>query len=314
MTARVSVVIPTRGRPGLVSRAVRSVVSQTEQSLEIIVVVDGPDAATMAVLANITDPRFMVVANARSLGAAGARNVGVMHATGQWVAFLDDDDEWMPQKLARQLAFAETRGTALYTCLNRVVTPLAAYVWPETLFDNLTPLDVYLFDKRNAMSGSAFIQTSGFMLPRALFLKSPFPVDSPHDDWEFALRLNKQLGVRIEMVPEVLVTLHVDEDRPTLSSSARWRASLQWLDRIRPLLTRRGYSGICLGVVGPRAASEGAWSAFFLLLSNAFRHGRPRPMHVIAYLAFWLIPAGLRRRMRAALRARPAPQPGLSSI
>ena len=315
MNPLVSVIIPTRGRPALVARALRSVIDQTEPDLEIIVVVDGPDEDTVAVLANSGDPRLEVLVNPQSLGAAAARNKGVRHAKGHWVAFLDDDDEWMPKKLEQQLAYARDRGEALYTCRNRVVTPIAVYVWPETLFDNKVPLDVYLFDRRNAVSGSAFIQTSGFMLQRDVFLRAPFATDSPHDDWEFALRLNTQMGIPIEMVPEVLVTLHIEEARPSLSASAKWRVSLQWVDRMRPMLTKRGYSGICLGVVGPRAASEGAMSAFLPLLYRAFRYGRPRPIHIMAYLAFWLLPAGFRRRIRAAVTPRARlPQPGLSSI
>jgi glycosyltransferase involved in cell wall biosynthesis len=243
-----------------------------------------------------------VIANAVSRGAAGARNIGAGLARGVWLAFLDDDDVWLPAKLARQMEFAQDRAPALYTCLNRVISPIASYVWPETVFGNEVALDDYLFDRRRAFAGAAFIQTSSYFLPRDLFLSSPFAEDSPHDDWEFAIRLAKQFGVRIETVPEVLVELYVEEARPSLSSKARWRASLDWVDRMRPLLTRRSYSGICLGVVGPRAAGEGAIDAFLPVLFKAFRFGAPRPVHVAAYLAFWVVPAGLRRRLRALLR------------
>jgi glycosyltransferase involved in cell wall biosynthesis len=298
----VSVVIPTIGRPALLLRAVASVLGQTMADLELIVVVDGMDAASLAALDGVGDARLTVIANAVSRGAAGARNMGAGLARGAWLAFLDDDDVWLPEKLARQMAFAQGRAPALYTCLNRVISPIARYVWPETIFGNDVAFDDYLFDRRRAFSGAAFIQTSGYFLPRDLFLSAPFSENSPHDDWEFAIRLAKQSGVRIETVPDVLVELYVEEARPSLSSKARWRASRDWVDAMRPLLTRRSYSGICLGVVGPRAASEGAVEAFFPLLFRAFRHGAPRPVHVAAYLAFWLVPAGLRRRLRARLR------------
>jgi glycosyltransferase involved in cell wall biosynthesis len=291
----VSVVIPTLGRPDLVQRAVASVLGQTMADLELIVVVDGDDPPTLAALSGIGDPRLTVIANAVSRGAAGARNAGAAAAR--------DDDVWLAEKLARQMAFAQGRAPALYTCLNRVITPMAQYVWPETMFDNIMAFDDYLFDRRQAFSGASFIQTSGYFLPRDLFLSSPFAEDSPHDDWEFAIRLAKQKLVRIETVPEVLVELYVEEARPSLSTKAKWRASLDWLDRMRPLLTRRGYSGICLGVVGPRAAGEGAYRAFFPLLGKAFRNGAPRPVHVVAYLAFWVIPVHLRRQLRAWLTA-----------
>ena len=57
----------------------------------------------------------------------------------------------------------------------------------------------------------------------------------------------------METVPEILVTLYAEDTRPSLSKSGTWLASLQWAERVRPTLTPRGYAGLCLGVVAPRA-------------------------------------------------------------
>src|SRR5271169_1867385 len=105
----VSVIIPTLRRPTLLTRALASVFRQTWRELEVIVVVDGPDPDTIAILQTIDDPRLRVIINARSLTAAGARNAGMDHAKGEWIAFLDDDDEWLPEKLAKQMAYAADR-------------------------------------------------------------------------------------------------------------------------------------------------------------------------------------------------------------
>jgi glycosyltransferase involved in cell wall biosynthesis len=304
---RVSVVIPTLRRPRLLLRALDSVFRQTCERIEVIVVVDGPDEETVAVLRSITDPRLKMVVNAKSLTAAGARNVGVEHAMGAWIAFLDDDDEWLPDKLERQLALAAERGgPALVTCLSQVVTPIATYVWPAAIYDNSRPLDEYLFDRRTIFAGSSFIQTSSYLLPRLLFEKVRFRTDTPHDDWDFLLRLSKQFGARIETVPEVLVRLYFEERRPSLSHVGSWAASLAWLDDNAAMMTRRGYSGFCLCVVGPRAARERAYAAFFPLLLRAFANGAPRLRHVLAFVAFWIIPQDLRRRLRALFRGRSA--------
>jgi len=301
----VSVVIPTLHRPALLLRALASVVAQTYRQIEIIVVVDGPDADTVAALESLQNPTMRVIVNPRSLTAAGARNVGAARARGKWLAFLDDDDEWLPDKLAKQLALAKDRDAVLVSCLSQVITPMATYVWPNVIYDNTKPLDEYLFDRRVVFMGSSFIQTSSYLMPRVLFDKSPFRIDTPHDDWDFLLRLT-QSGVRVETVPEALVRVHMEEQRPSLSKSGTWRASLAWLDCVRPLFTRRGYSGFCLGVVGPQAANERAYSAFFLLLARAFRNGSPRAWHILAFLAFWALPQGVRRRLRAAFRSRGA--------
>jgi glycosyltransferase involved in cell wall biosynthesis len=300
----VSVVIPTRYRPKLVLRAIDSVLNQTHKEIEIIVVVDGPDAATVAAVRSVDDPRLQLIVNPESKTAAGARNIGADHARGEWIAFLDDDDEWLPNKLERQMTFASSHEPALVSCLSRVVTPLATYVWPRIIYDNSTPLDEYLFDRCSLFLGSSFIQTSSYFLPRRLFDAIRFNVGSPHDDWEFVLRLSKEFGIRIETVPEILVVLYFEEERSSLSGSGIWSASLGWIESMRPLITARAYSGFCLGVVGSRAAKERAYEAFPNLLQRAIRRGSPRLCHVGRYIVFWLAPQGLRRRLRALFRAR----------
>ncbi len=117
------------------------------------------------------------------------------------------------------MAFASLSGETLVSCLSRVVTPLATYVWPQVIYDNSVPLDEYLFDRRSLSLGAGFIQTSSFLLPRQLFDKVRFNVDSPHDDWELVLRLSKELGIKIETVPEVLAILYLEEERSSLSRS-----------------------------------------------------------------------------------------------
>jgi glycosyltransferase involved in cell wall biosynthesis len=302
----VSVIIPTLHRPTLLIRALASVFRQTWRELEVIVIVDGPDPDTIAVLETIDDPRLRVIANAQSLTAAGARNAGMDHARGDWIAFLDDDDEWMPEKLAKQLAYAADRGPALITCLSYVVTPTKSFVRPQVIYDNVLPIDEYLFDRRSPFAGRGFIQTSSYLLPRAVCRDLRFRTDTPHDDWDFLLRLSKEMAVRVETVPEILVNLYIEDARPSLSKGGTWLSSLEWAERIRPLLTPRAYSGFCLGVVGPRAAKERARHAPATLLYRAFHRGSPRLWRVGAFLGLWLKPKDVLRRKHGTRRSWPA--------
>jgi glycosyltransferase involved in cell wall biosynthesis len=304
----VSVVIPTLHRPKLLLRAIDSVLRQTHQEIEVIVVIDRPDPDTVSAVGSVNDPRLRLIVNPLPLTAAGARNAGVDHATGEWVAFLDDDDEWVPNKLERQIAFASGRAPALVSCLSRIVTPTANYVWPQVIYDNSAPIDEYLFDRHSLFSGPGFIQTSSYLLPRRLFDKVRFDVESPHDDWGFLLRLSKRAGARIETVPEVLVVLYFEEQRPSLTTrTSSWSRSLRWLDSIQPNITRRAYSGFCLGVIGSRAAREGAYAAFPELLYRAFRYGSPRLWQILPFLVYWLTPQGFRLQLRGLLRGRSHP-------
>ena len=100
----VSVVVPAFNRAQTVPAAVRSVLRQQYDPLEVIVVDDGSADGTAEVARAGGDPRVRVIANARAKGAQGARNTGILAARGEWIAFNDSDDEWLPGKLAMQLA------------------------------------------------------------------------------------------------------------------------------------------------------------------------------------------------------------------
>ena len=99
-----TVVIPTRDRWPLLSRtALRSALGQRHVEHEVVVVDDGSVDDTVERLDEVADPRLRVVRHDRPLGVSRARNAGIAAARGEWVAFLDDDDLWAPDKLGLQL-------------------------------------------------------------------------------------------------------------------------------------------------------------------------------------------------------------------
>ncbi len=100
---KVSVVIPTYNRPLLIQRAIRSVRAQTFQDFEIIVVDDGLRERAEASVLSFGDERIRYVQNETSIGGGATRNRGIRLARAEFVAFLDDDDEWLPRKLEVQL-------------------------------------------------------------------------------------------------------------------------------------------------------------------------------------------------------------------
>lgn len=104
----VSVIIPTHNRANLIPRAIRSVLSQTFGDLECIVVDDCSEDDTLGEIARFKDTRIRVVKRTESGGASAARNAGILGAKGNLIAFLDDDDEWMPEKLNRQVGLIQS--------------------------------------------------------------------------------------------------------------------------------------------------------------------------------------------------------------
>ena len=104
----VTAVIPTHDRPALLATTLRSVLAQTGVELQVVVVDDGsrdPNAVA-AVVSAYEDGRVRLLRSEVAEGVSAARNRGLGAATGDWVAFCDDDDVWAPDKLARQLAAA----------------------------------------------------------------------------------------------------------------------------------------------------------------------------------------------------------------
>ena len=101
-------VIPTLNRADVLPRAVGSVLAQTWTDFELIIVDDHSTDATPAVIAGFADGRIRSFRHERNSGQSKALNTGIEHARGEYVAFLDDDDEWLPAKLAAQVALLDS--------------------------------------------------------------------------------------------------------------------------------------------------------------------------------------------------------------
>lgn len=105
----VSVVIPTYSRNDMLEKAINCIQKQTHQNLDIIVVDDNPPESefrlsTQKIMQKYaTDERIRYIQNPQNLGGAGARNVGIEASKGEYIAFLDDDDEYYPEKIEKQL-------------------------------------------------------------------------------------------------------------------------------------------------------------------------------------------------------------------
>ena len=116
----ISVVIPTRNRRRLLALALASVLDQRGVRLEVIVVDEASTDDTVEMVRSIADPRVRLVRHAVPLGKSAARNRGIAESAGDWIAFLDDDDLWAPDKLRLQLQAlrAERRAWAYTGAVN----------------------------------------------------------------------------------------------------------------------------------------------------------------------------------------------------
>ncbi len=112
----VSIIIPTHDRPQMLAEAVDSALAQTFRDCEIIIVLNGASAETSAMARRLAEHRAIRVVEMEDSTLAASRNFGLTFAGGEWIAFLDDDDIWLPDKLELQLDAARRTGADLVTC------------------------------------------------------------------------------------------------------------------------------------------------------------------------------------------------------
>lgn len=248
---RVSVVIPTVLRPSL-QRAIagaRQQVGSTE--IEIVTVVDRAESSCaeeeMAYLAGADTVVFT------GGGARGgrARNIGVHHATGDVVAFLDDDDEWLPTKIDRQIEELRRRGGRGWVLGARVVERhdgswrLSPRV-PEVVIEPGQQIEDYLFRRRRASVGRASYFTSCLVTDRELAENVPWAEDLPrHQDWDWLMRA-QSAGARFSQIPDVAAVYRIGSPG-SVSAGADWRSSLAWAERWRSHWHRQTYADFVTG-------------------------------------------------------------------
>jgi glycosyltransferase involved in cell wall biosynthesis len=298
----VSVIIPTRDRPGTVMRAVKSALDQTLREIEAIVVLDGEDEVTTNAVMSLADPRLSVITLPVPQGCSVARNTGIGSARGKWIAFLDDDDYWLPRKLEIQLRAAADSPCRYPIIATRLIarSEKGDCHWPRRILRADENLSEYLFCRKTPFGGEGLVLPSTILTPRELAVAVPFmPGLMIHNDYDWLLRACRREGARVLFVgtEEPLAVWHIEENRPRLSNNTNWQYALSWIRNNRELVTPRAYASFVLTEVVMRAAAVRDWRAFFPLLKDACKNGSPSWNDLISYLGIWLIPRKIASRL-----------------
>lgn len=293
MDQLVSAVIPTLNRPQLVCRAVRSALSQTYKNLEVVVVVDGPDLATVSALEALQEPRVRIVALPERVGGCEARNIGVKNALGRWIAFLDDDDEWEPSKTEKQLSttVGEPDDRLVITCRVRVRFGNLDYVMPAPLPQNHEPISEYLFGRPTNV-----LLTSSYICSRDVLLDVPWNKGlSGIQDMDWILRVLTGAQARLKVVDEPL-TIYWKDTGSSVSKALNWRSMAQWGKANRALLSPKAYSCFVARFCVNNAVQQGAaMSDLLQLYKEFFRAGRPTTRSVMLLAGYTVVPSKYRR-------------------
>jgi glycosyltransferase involved in cell wall biosynthesis len=202
---RASAIITTFNRKGLARKAIESVLAQTYSDFELIVLDNSSKDGTEEMVREFNDPRIVYVKHPQ-LSIAGARNLGVKTARGEFIGFLDDDDEWLPKKLELQIGLFDRSPANIalvYGGFNRVRD--------GQIYDTFVPrlrgkvFDGY-FCGHDPLTGSA---------SNPLIRKSAFAVSGLYDeriksseDWELYLRLARDFEFDFVAEPVVSIRSH----------------------------------------------------------------------------------------------------------
>lgn len=202
--------MPTYRRPAFLRRAIQSVVNQTFEDFELIVVDDGNDDETPDVVMAFQDRRIELIRHERNRGAAAAYNTGIRASRGEWISFLDDDDEYLPHFLERTLDFvekAEPQVGFVWSGIRRVIdSPTGESLRCRTIW----PPDFKT--REQALTAATSIGNGHGLTVKRECLKQTGLYDETYpvcEDTELLFRLAPRY--RFAVVPEDLVKIHSHE-------------------------------------------------------------------------------------------------------
>ncbi len=231
----VTVIIPSIGRPEL-KRAIESVRNQiTRHSIEIAVVFDLPnDCVPTDITPHELGADYVEFTGGGQKGGA-ARNLGVSVGSGNWVAYLDDDDYWSDDKIELQMAAAirlqDGGKVPIVGCRlrqNYEGSTQASPSVPLAIIGIDQPIWNYLFHRRRPGAGRASFPTSTLLLPMSLAQAVPWTEKlSRHQDWDYLVRLAQTKNSIFYQIDDTCVTYNVGS-AGSISASSDWKSSLDW--------------------------------------------------------------------------------------
>lgn len=214
----VSVIIPTYNRGPLIGRAIASVLNQTYKDIEVLVIDDASTDYTETVVDSIKDERLHYYKLEKNGGACRARNVGISKAQGEYIAFLDSDDEWMSNKIELQYKFAKEKN-AMAIASNFIYKREGKerVVISKDHPEFFTAEELIL--KNSITTGALFVRKELLLQLGGFNEKMP-----RYQDWELVLRLINNCP--IYFIKEPLLKIYYQEDSitSTTSKNKKYRA------------------------------------------------------------------------------------------
>jgi glycosyltransferase involved in cell wall biosynthesis len=294
----VSVIIPVFNRAGCLQRAVASVAEQTFTDWEIVVVDDCSTDNSVEVALNLgLADKLRVVRHAVNQGPSAARNSGIREARGRYVSFLDSDDSWHPEKLARQITLIQSDSDPeTIFCVTKTRVEMGrgqVRIRPERGIAPGEPWSEFIY------VGDGFAQTNSFLLSRAMALKIPFRTRvRQHEDNLFFLDA-EALGARYCLIDDPLSIWNNDDRDDRLGRTSDLALSREFLEEAGSLLTNKARIAFEVTYLGPLLFEENPAAALELFM-RALAQGAVTPVRLAGVVARCILPeagVGLLKRI-----------------
>lgn len=186
----ISIIIPTFNRGNTIKRSIESVLNQTYKDIEVVVIDDCSTDNTYEIIKEIKDRRIYYYKNKNNLGACFSRNFGVSIARGEYIAFQDSDDEWLPGKLNEQEKFLNEMTCDIVFCSMLRISEKKKEIYPPYTPDNTSDLYRQLLIEN-------CISTQTVFGKREAFEKTKFDERMPRfQDWELMLRMSRIYNIK----------------------------------------------------------------------------------------------------------------------
>lgn len=238
----ISIIIPTFERKTgetpdlLLNRALKSIYSQTYNNIEIIVIIDGKSELLENLLRNEQKKclNLNFYSYGEKVGAATTRNFGVKKAKGEWIAFLDDDDEWLPNKLTDQMNYMKKNDAGI--CFSSI--EFNGKKIPRKKYNQKKDISEFLMNRKFGRH-IGIVQTSTIMVHREIVCEIPFTYGlKKHQDWDWIIRTAKNYPVHHY---DKVLSIYNTDVQMRMSKNSSWRYSLNWINQSGDYVTRKAY-------------------------------------------------------------------------
>lgn len=271
-SARVTAVMTSSGRPSL-RRAVASVLRQQETVEALVILLDSE--AHAAVRRRLEGLPCRVVVAEEGAGVSAARNLGCRLAETPFVAFLDERDEWLGEKIHTQMNEA-AEDTVLSS--RALLVGASSQIVPEQVYrtgGSVTSWAEHLFEASRISEEHLYSQISTLVCSREAAIAVPWTDDlESHADWDWLIRL-EAAGYRILQRSEVLVRIF-QNSHPGKPCAADWRASQLWVSSLESLVPPHLVGNLTASVVARGAFASRAWAPGCQALIAGIRAGAHR--------------------------------------